>query len=70
MPAPVYINVNKSYRIEWISAEVEQLINEIQSLRTQMTDLDLQKSTLGENLRVKQQELLSLYVQQTGQLPT
>lgn len=69
MPAPVYIQVNNNYRIEYISGEVETLINIIQDLRTQLSTLELQKVNITNELKSKQLELLALYVQQTGNLP-
>lgn len=69
MPAPIYINVNKSYRIEYITGEVENLINQVQTLKTQLSDLEQQKVSLSSQLRDKQVELLALYCQQSGSLP-
>lgn len=70
MPAPIFITVNRSYQIDYISGEVEQLINDIINIRSQLSSLDSQKASLVTDLRDKQNQLLQLYVSQSGQLPS
>lgn len=69
MPAPYFIQVSRSYAIAYISGEVDTLITEIQTIKQQIADADAQKLNLTSQLKIKQDELLTLYVQQTGQLP-
>lgn len=70
MPSTVQIKTNsKFYNIPILNGDMESLSNRITRSRDELRELNLQISTVLNRINTDSNDLLVLYIQQTGTFP-
>jgi len=71
MPAPVIVTINsKTYSIPILNGDMDNLVQEIQSIQEEIRRSTERRKNALENLENCNNSLLLMYIQQTGQYPT
>jgi len=70
MPAPVIVTINsKTYSIPILNGDMDNLVQEIQSIQEEIRRSTERRKNALENLENCNNSLLLMYIQQTGQYP-
>jgi septal ring factor EnvC (AmiA/AmiB activator) len=69
MPAPIYIQLNRSLRIEIINGEMDQLNQQLNSVKENVRELRNTLRSRQDEIDSIERQLINLYIQNTGGLP-
>jgi len=69
MPPPLYIPINKSYRIEYVNGDIESYAQQIIVHETRIRRLNGEIAELNQQIRDLQVLIFQSYVSTTGTLP-
>jgi len=70
MPDPVKVNINsKVYNIPILNGEMDNVVQQIIQNKEEISSLRSHMVTATSNLNVNCNQLLLMYIQQTGQYP-
>lgn len=70
MPAPIYIKIDRTFRVEILNGEMDQIVQQIQGLQENMRELRNRLRSRQDELDSLEQQLINMYVQSTGGLPS